>query len=74
MSDNGSLLDHEIIVVPGYGETGRDVLKQQCIDLRIEVFIHEQGFCLDDEIDEFRDLIHLLTCLKGNEFLRSSFR
>ncbi len=59
MSDNGSSLDHEIMVVPGYGEAGRDVLKQQCIDLRIEVFIHEQGFSLDDEIDEFRDLMHL---------------
>ena len=45
---------HEVIIVPDYGTPGREVLKQQCIDVRIRVFAHEQGFPLETEIDEFR--------------------
>ncbi|EPQ59153.1 acyl-CoA N-acyltransferase [Gloeophyllum trabeum ATCC 11539] len=43
---------HELITVPGVGEAGRDELRQQCYDVRIAVFIDEQGFPLDVEIDE----------------------
>ena len=43
---------HEIIIVPAVGEPGRDELRQQCYDVRIDVFHREQGFPLDTEIDE----------------------
>ena len=52
--------DYEIIQVPDYGEEGRDTLKQQCIDLRIEVFVHEQGFPLDTEIDELSAILQYI--------------
>lgn len=45
-------LKYEVIKIPDTGEPGRDVLKQQCFDLRISVFVHEQGFPLEVEIDE----------------------
>ncbi|KZT24597.1 acyl-CoA N-acyltransferase [Neolentinus lepideus HHB14362 ss-1] len=44
--------NHEIIIVPGIGEPGRTELRQQCYDVRIAVFVDEQGFPLDVEIDE----------------------
>ena len=43
---------HEIIVVPAPGQPGREELRQQCYDVRIDVFHREQGFPLDTEIDE----------------------
>ncbi|KAI0751013.1 acyl-CoA N-acyltransferase [Daedaleopsis nitida] len=43
---------HEIIVVPSVGQAGREELRQQCYDVRIDVFHHEQGFPLDTEIDD----------------------
>lgn len=43
---------YEIITIPAFGEEGRDVMKQECYDVRIDVFHHEQGFPLDTEIDE----------------------
>ena len=43
---------HEIIVVPAVGQPGREELRQQCYDVRIDVFHREQGFPLDTEIDE----------------------
>lgn len=43
---------HEIIVVPGVGQPGREELRQQCYDVRIDVFHREQGFPLDTEIDQ----------------------
>ncbi len=45
---------HEVIRIPACGEEGRDELKRQCFDLRIAVFVHEQGFPLEDEIDQLR--------------------
>ena len=42
---------HEIIVVPDVGQPSRDELRQQCYDVRIDVFVHEQKFSLDEEID-----------------------
>ncbi|KAJ8469888.1 hypothetical protein ONZ51_g8694 [Trametes cubensis] len=52
---------HEIITVPAPGQPGRDELKQQCYDVRIDVFHHEQGFPLDTEIDEYdEEAIHIL--------------
>ena len=51
---------YEIIRIPDSGEEGRDALKQQCLDLRIEVFVNEQGFPLDTEIDEFEFNLILL--------------
>lgn len=44
---------HKLFVIPAFGENGRDALKQQCYDVRIDVFHHEQGFPLDTEIDEY---------------------
>ncbi|TFK55607.1 acyl-CoA N-acyltransferase [Heliocybe sulcata] len=44
--------NHEIILVPGVGQEGRTELRQQCYDVRIAVFVDEQGFPLDVEIDE----------------------
>lgn len=37
---------HEIIIAKTEAEI------QQCFDLRVQVFIHEQGFSLDDEFDD----------------------
>ncbi|EPS96000.1 hypothetical protein FOMPIDRAFT_1062448 [Fomitopsis schrenkii] len=44
-------LPHEIIVVPDAGEPSHDELRQQCYDVRIDVFVHEQKFSLEEEID-----------------------
>jgi hypothetical protein len=46
--------EHEIILVPGVGQSGREQVRQECYDVRINVFHHEQGFALDAEIDELR--------------------
>jgi len=60
---------HEVISIPACGEEGRDELKRQCFDLRIAVFVHEQGFPLEVEIDHEDDrathfLVRLLPSLK----------
>ncbi|EGO27644.1 hypothetical protein SERLADRAFT_382918, partial [Serpula lacrymans var. lacrymans S7.9] len=44
---------HETIVVPAVGQEGHKELQAQCIGVRIEVFVHEQGFPLDVEVDEY---------------------
>ncbi|KAI0692266.1 acyl-CoA N-acyltransferase [Cytidiella melzeri] len=44
---------YEILTVPAPGEDGRDTLRQQCYDVRIDVFHREQGFPLETEIDEY---------------------
>ena len=44
---------HEIVIVPAVGQPGREALRQQCYDVRIDVFHHEQKFPLDTEIDEY---------------------
>jgi hypothetical protein len=41
---------HEIVLVP----FGREELRQECYNVRINVFHHEQGFPLEAEIDELR--------------------
>ncbi|KAH9943238.1 acyl-CoA N-acyltransferase [Epithele typhae] len=46
---------HEIIIVPAPGQPGFEELRQQCYDVRIEVFHREQGFPLETEVDEFDD-------------------
>ena len=43
---------HEIVIVPAVGQPGREELRQQCYDVRIDVFHREQGFPLDTEIDQ----------------------
>ena len=43
-----SILAHEIVTVP----FGDKALRHECYDVRIQVFVHEQGFPLDVEIDE----------------------
>ena len=43
---------HEIVVVPDAGEPGREELLQECFNVRIDVFHHEQKFPLETEIDE----------------------
>ena len=53
-------LDYEVITVPPPGTPEHETLKQQCFDVRIDVFVHEQGFELDTEIDEFRSFLSSL--------------
>jgi hypothetical protein len=43
---------HEIVVIPAHGLEGQLDLRQQCYDVRIDVFHREQGFPLETEIDE----------------------
>ncbi|KAI0920909.1 hypothetical protein AcW2_006039 [Taiwanofungus camphoratus] len=44
--------EHEIVVVPSVGQAGREELRQQCYDVRIDVFHREQKFPLETEIDD----------------------
>jgi len=44
---------HEIVQLPFVGQSGREQLLQQCHSIRIDVFVREQGFPLDGEIDEY---------------------
>lgn len=43
---------HEIIIVPPPGHEERHALLEQCIQVRIAVFVTEQGFPLEVEVDE----------------------
>ncbi|KAG2156307.1 acyl-CoA N-acyltransferase [Suillus clintonianus] len=43
---------HEIIIVPPPEHHGRHALLQQCIQVRIDVFVTEQRFPLEVEVDE----------------------
>jgi hypothetical protein len=43
---------HEIVVVSAHGRERQLVLRQQCYNVRIDVFHREQGFPLETEIDE----------------------
>ncbi|KAI0320657.1 acyl-CoA N-acyltransferase, partial [Amylostereum chailletii] len=43
---------HEIVVISQQDPDEQPALIQQCYDVRIEVFHHEQGFSLELEIDE----------------------
>ncbi|KAH7930658.1 acyl-CoA N-acyltransferase [Leucogyrophana mollusca] len=55
MSDNTTPVTvpaHEILVISGAGSEGRAKLLQDCIDVRIGVFVDEQKFPLDVEVDE----------------------
>lgn len=52
-SSSGTSPPHEIVVVPPPGHGGRQLLLDQCIDVRIDVFVHEQQFPLDVEVDEY---------------------
>jgi len=55
---------HEIMtIIPSECQADESVkrLRQQCFDVRIEVFHHEQGFPLETELDEYDDnAIHFL--------------
>ncbi|KAI9574787.1 acyl-CoA N-acyltransferase [Boletus coccyginus] len=51
-TSSATLPPHEIIVIPPPGQEGRQPLLDQCINVRIDVFVHEQQFPLDTEIDE----------------------
>jgi hypothetical protein len=44
---------YEIIIVPPPEHQGRHTLLQQCIQVRIAVFVTEQGFPLEVEVDEY---------------------
>ncbi|KAH8094855.1 acyl-CoA N-acyltransferase [Cristinia sonorae] len=61
---------HEILIVdPTTGEGDWQTLRQQCYDVRIDVFHHEQGFPLETEIDNLEDssthiLLRLVPSLK----------
>lgn len=44
---------HQIIIVPPPDHEGRTALLEQCIQLRIDVFVTEQGFPLEVEVDEY---------------------
>lgn len=45
--------DHEILIVPAGGHPDRQPLLDQCLGVRVEVFVHEQGFSLEDEYDKY---------------------
>ncbi|KAG9317354.1 acyl-CoA N-acyltransferase [Chiua virens] len=51
-SSSGTSPPHEIIIVPPPGHPERQMLLDQCISVRIDVFIHEQHFPLEVEVDE----------------------
>jgi len=81
-----SIPEHEILIVPALGQPGRDELRQQCYDVRIDVFVHEQKFALEDEIDDLDEtathiLLRLLPdltpvgtirCSKGKDYYKLS--
>jgi hypothetical protein len=52
MASSSNIPAHELVVVPSPGNPERIVLRQQCYDVRIAVFVDEQRFPLDVEIDE----------------------
>jgi hypothetical protein len=52
MSAPNTRPDHEVITLTPTGVANREALRQQCYDVRVTVFVHEQGFPLDVEIDE----------------------
>ena len=56
ISNHQSSPYHEIVVLPEHGQADREKLLKQCIDVRIDVFCHEQKFPLETEIDGFVDL------------------
>ncbi|OJA19354.1 hypothetical protein AZE42_00428 [Rhizopogon vesiculosus] len=43
---------HEIIIVPPPEHEDRTALLQQCFQVRVDVFVHEQGFPVEVEVDE----------------------
>ncbi|PCH40862.1 acyl-CoA N-acyltransferase [Wolfiporia cocos MD-104 SS10] len=43
---------HELLLVPAAGDPARAALREQCYAVRIAVFVTEQGFPLDAEIDD----------------------
>lgn len=49
MADSKAIPDHEIVVV----DYKQQDLRRQCYDVRINVFVHEQGFPVDVELDQF---------------------
>lgn len=48
MSETKEAPDHEVIILT----PDQKLLRQQCYDVRTEIFHHEQGFPLDTEIDQ----------------------
>ncbi|KAG8218534.1 acyl-CoA N-acyltransferase [Butyriboletus roseoflavus] len=52
MSDPDTSPPREIVVVPLPGHECRQLLLDQCINVRIDVFVHEQQFSLDVEVDD----------------------
>ncbi|KAF7975107.1 hypothetical protein HWV62_10387 [Athelia sp. TMB] len=49
MSDTKTIPEHEIVAV----QHNQQDLRRQCYDVRINVFVHEQGFPLDVELDQY---------------------
>ncbi|KAI0307046.1 acyl-CoA N-acyltransferase [Multifurca ochricompacta] len=69
--------NHEIVITPSVGQSGREQLRQQCYDVRIDVFHREQGFPLDTEIDKLDEiaehfLLRLLPSLQPIGTIRAS--
>jgi hypothetical protein len=58
-SNRQSVPHHEIVVLPQHGHKGREELLEQCFNLRINVFHHEQNFPLETERDGFV-IVHFL--------------
>ncbi|TCD67566.1 hypothetical protein EIP91_012263 [Steccherinum ochraceum] len=62
--------EHEIIIInPADSKDGWKALRQQCYDVRLDVFHHEQGFSAVLEFDELEDcsthiLLRLVPSLK----------
>ena len=57
MSSSTTRPNHEIVSVR-YGREGEED-RQDCYNVRINVFHHEQGFPLEAEIDELRLILFL---------------
>jgi len=85
MAQDGSP-QHEIIYVSTGSRPDWELIRQQCFDVRIDVFHHEQKFPLETEIDEHEDtathfLLRLLPsntpvgtirCVKGKDYYKLS--
>jgi predicted GNAT family N-acyltransferase len=57
---------HEVVIVPSPGELDREKLRKQCYDVRIAVFVDEQQFPLDVEIDEFVTFLKASTSVEDH--------
>ncbi|THH27519.1 hypothetical protein EUX98_g6666 [Antrodiella citrinella] len=64
-------IEHEVItIIPRDKKESWEALRQQCWDLRIKVYIHEQGFPLGDEFDNPRNEVATIRCIKFDGYYK----